>query len=62
MNRPKWRRQNRHGKRGEIMRELINDILSEFTELSGEYIEAKKEDVLNRLCAVLSEDKKDDRQ
>lgn len=44
------------------MRELINDVLSEFTELSGEYIEAKKEDVLNRLCEVLSEDKKDDRQ
>lgn len=41
------------------LREIIDNVLCEFTELSGEYLEAKKEDVLDRLCEELANERKE---
>ncbi len=40
----------------EYLKRIIDDALCEFTDLSGEYIEAKKNDVLDRLCMVIEKE------
>lgn len=40
----------------EYIKRIVDNVLFEFTDLSGEYIEAKKDDVLDRLCEVIGKE------
>ena len=39
----------------EELKEIINDVLAGYTELTGNYIEAAKEDVVEELIDTLTE-------